>query len=92
MSYKHNQADPRRRARILARQRLMGHPGVVGPQAPKYNEYGTPMKRSNRNAMLRFMIANKGRYHADWFVPLANLVRSGYATRNQVYNFGNRIA
>lgn len=90
MSYKLNQADPTRRARLLARR--AGHPrsGQMvederdshghlvlkrdRTRPPAYGHYGTPMKISRRNAMVRYMRAP---YQADLMALTAAIQKAG---------------
>lgn len=85
MSYKLNQADPERRARILARRTKE----PVQAQRRKMFFPSGPMKISNRRAMMRRLALRVKRKEitVKEAENLAPLVISGQADRNQVYGF-----
>ena len=51
--------------------------------------FGTPMKRSNRNALVRRVVAwvKAGKFSKAEAVPLLQLIREGVASRRMVYGF-----
>lgn len=86
MSYKKNQADPNRRARILARRTKQP---VRSPERRKPYYGNGPMKISNRNAMMRRLSLRVKRREitVDDAKNLMKTVLAGTATREQVYGF-----
>lgn len=102
MSYKLNQKFPARRAAILARRNKDNLPhaemlvrkdkygNLQYKDLPGYPAYspnnGTPMKQSNRLALMRYILAhNKERIKEE--PGLVRMIRTGMATRQDVYGF-----
>lgn len=99
MSFKLNQNNPNRRKNILARRERTedlpyagietvdkyGRKGVKFPkQGIDYRGSGTPMKMSNRNAVMRQLIKYKDLFTDEEKINNAKLALSGGMNRNML--------
>lgn len=87
MSYKKNQADPTRRARILARSTDNSYKEYDNPTRSVYGK--GPMKISRRNALARVLTRRfkAGSITRKVYQAQIDLVFSGYASRTEILGF-----
>lgn len=101
MSYKANQKDPARRGYLLQRRQKKGikygtegrffldkygkiTAKMSGPPTT-FKRQGTPMKQSNRNALMRQIQRNIHKLTEPQAKTLVHMVMNGEASRHQIY-------
>jgi len=89
MSYKNNLKNPNRRKEILSRRETGVFPKIPFDALKKpvaYYRAGTPMKLSNRNAVMRHLVKYKELFSKKELEGLYNTIRNGMINRQTLLN------